>query len=244
VEDGAYIVSLVAGVLYLPAAVFLLRLAARTGRLPERLLGLCFACMGVSYLLYQAPEALDLAAISVPFTVAGRLVYGAGCIAIAAFTRTVFRGGERWAGVAVWLCCALLVAGIAIGCATGDPLGVSFANPGFWLEWVAEMLPVAWLTAETFLQYGGARRRLRLGLCEPHVCNRFLLWGLFGTLQLGTGFAILWIYDAYAVLGHFSVAMDALLGGFEIASVAMIWLAFAPPAFYQRWIERRAPKPL
>jgi hypothetical protein len=31
-----------------------------------------------------------------------------------------------------------------------------------------------------------------------------------------------------------------LLGGAEIASVAVLWLAFFPPGFYENWINRRA----
>ncbi len=33
---------------------------------------------------------------------------------------------------------------------------------------------------------------------------------------------------------------DALLGGTEIASVTLLWLAFFPPRIYQTWITRRA----
>jgi len=240
VEENAYIVELAAGLLYLPAAVLLLRRAARTGKLPERLLGLSFACLGGSYLIYEAPYPLGLGAHELPFIVAGRLVYGAGCIAIALFTRAVFRSGERWAGVAVWACAALMLSGFGIGCATGNAAGDSLENPGFWLEWVAQMFPALWLTAEGFLNHRSARRRLRIGLSDPHVCNRFLLWGLFGAAQLGTGFAMLWMYAAYASEGHVSNAMDLMIGGFELASLALVWLAFAAPAPYRRWIERLA----
>jgi len=236
-EDSAYMVELVAGLLYLPAAFLLLRLASRTGELPERLLGLTFACMGSSYLLYQAPYLPGLESFELHLSVAGRLVYGASCIVIAVFTREVFRPRERWAGAAVWACAGLFLVGFAIGCATGDAAGFSLENPGFWLEWVALMMPALWLTAEGLIHHRSARRRLRIGLSDPHVCNRFLLWGLFGAFQLGAGFVVLGMNAAYAAAGEVSAAMDVLLGGVEIASLTMVWLAFAPPAFYRRWIE-------
>ena len=239
-EENAYVVELVAGLLYLPAAALLLRLAAQTGKLPERLLGIAFACMGGSYLLYEAPYPLGLESYELSFIVAGRLVYGASCILIALFTRAVFRARERWAGVAVWACAALMLSGFAIGCATGDTEGSSLENPGFWLEWVAQMLPALWLAAEGFVHHGSARRRLRLGLSDPHVCNRFLLWALFGVAQFGSGFALLWMYIAYASDGYISRTMDLMLGGLELGSLALVWLAFAAPASYRRWIERLA----
>jgi hypothetical protein len=239
-EQNAYVVELVAGLLYLPAAALLLRLAARTGKRPERLLGLTFACMGISYLLYEVPYPLGLAAHELAFIVAGRLVYGAGCIAIALFTRAVFRARERWAGVAVWACAAVMLSGFAVSCATGNAAGDSLEDPGFWLEWTAQMFPALWLTAEGFLNRRSARRRLRIGLGDPHVYNRFLLWTLFGLAQLGSGFGMLWMYAAYAAEGYVSTEMDLMLGGFELASLALVWLAFAAPAFYRRWIERLA----
>ena len=100
-DGSAYVVEFVAGLLYLPAAAYLLRLAARTGQLPERLLGWNFACMGASYLLYAAPSALSLEA-ETPWYLGGRIVYGVGCMLVAIFTRRVFRPTGRWPSVLVW----------------------------------------------------------------------------------------------------------------------------------------------
>lgn len=218
----------------------LLRRAARTGKLPERLLGLIFACMGVSYLLYEAPYPLGLESHELSFLVAGRLVYGASCILTAVFTRAVFRAQECWARFAVWVCAALMLSGFAVGCATGNAEGDSLENPGFWVEWVAQMLPALWLAAEGLTHHGSARRRLRIGLSDPHVCNRLLLWGLFGVIQLVSGLSLLWMYAAYASKGYVSTAMDLMVGGLELGSLALVWLAFAAPSFYRRWIERLA----
>jgi hypothetical protein len=32
--------------------------------------------------------------------------------------------------------------------------------------------------------------------------------------------------------------MDAMLGGFELISIAAVWMVFYPPVRYRRWIER------
>jgi hypothetical protein len=87
----------------------------------------------------------------------------------------------------------------------------------------------------------GARKRVRLGLCEPIVANRYLLLALFGGFQCLACLADLLF--AADISGNQAVSLfsDALLGGSEIASVAVLWLAFFPPPFYSDWITRRAP---
>ena len=47
--------ELLAGIFFVVAAVPLLRLAGRTQQIPERILGIAFLLMGVSYLFYESP---------------------------------------------------------------------------------------------------------------------------------------------------------------------------------------------
>jgi hypothetical protein len=49
--EVAFIFELLAGIVVVVAAVTLLRLARRTQQIPERILGITFLLMGVSYLL-------------------------------------------------------------------------------------------------------------------------------------------------------------------------------------------------
>ena len=76
-----------------------------------------------------------------------------------------------------------------------------------------------------------------MGLCEPLVCNRFLLFGLFGVTQI---LAILFeipMYIEYATTSSFSHWMDQVLGALEMLTISCIWLAFFPPAAYRGWIQ-------
>ena len=82
---------------------------------------------------------------------------------------------------------------------------------------------------------------MRLGFCDPGVCNRYLLWALFGTLQVCLSLVLLPQYAEYESTNQFTAMWDALYGGIEIASLVMIWLVFFPPDFYQRWINGNAP---
>jgi hypothetical protein len=127
-DGSAYIVELVAGLLYLPAAAPLLHLAARTGQLPERLLGWNFACMGSSYVLYAAPSVLSLEA-ETPWYAVGRVVYAVGCTLVAMFARRVFRPRGRWPGLVAWCRILVCAGGIAVSCLAGDPAGFSLADP-------------------------------------------------------------------------------------------------------------------
>jgi len=60
----------------------------------------------------------------------------------------------------------------------GDWEGTNpLANPWYWLEFFGSFAPSIWMGAEGFAQYFKKRKQLKLGLCEPMVCNRFLLIG-------------------------------------------------------------------
>jgi hypothetical protein len=48
------------------------------------------------------------------------------------------------------------------------------------------------------------------------------------------------MYAHYARHGEFAAIWDRLVGAAEIASIAVIWVVFFAPAFYQRWINGNA----
>ncbi len=123
----------------------------------------------------------------------------------------------------------------------GDWEGFSISSGWFRLEWVGFTLPFAWAGSETFAQYSRARRRVRMGLCDPLVCNRYLLWALFGVLQVFLCLILLPQYAEYEASNQFTQTWDTLYGAVEIFSLVMIWLVFFPPDSYQRWINGNAP---
>jgi hypothetical protein len=155
------------------------------------------------------------------------------------FIRSVFRPDGAWTGWVVGVCSVFLLAGMAEASITGrsDPV---LDNPWFLIEWVGYTTPCAWICWEAMLVRRGAQKRARIGLCPPIVANRYLLLALFGGFQTLACLADLyWGYDMIASEA-ISMVSDALLGGSEIASVAVLWLAFFPPPFYADWITRRA----
>jgi hypothetical protein len=240
--EAAFFLELLAGIFFVIAAVPLLRLAHRTRQVPERILGFTFLLMGASYLFYESPYALDDESLVVPFAMVGRLFWDAAVVTTAAFTRVVFHRNERWAGVLVRGIVVLLFAGLAVSAHHGDFEGMApIGNPGFWLEWVGQVIPFIWVAVDSLIEYSRARRRARIGLAEPLVSNRYLLFAGFGLAQFATLVLLVPMYIGFETdNGAFSDSADRLIGSLEMLTIAIIWLAFFPPRFYRSWIERAA----
>ncbi len=240
-EEQAYIGELISGLIYLYVGTRLLRLSARTGEVPERLLGAMFLVTGASFLLYDLPIILDSESLWTPLNFAGRVTYLAAPVLLAVFTRRVFRPESAWSAWMAYGSAILLTAGVGGSVWSGDLEGFSIGSPWFWTEWAGITIPFAWAGVEALLHYRRARRRLRLGLCDPLICNRYLLWGFFGAAQVLVCVAVVPSYAVYEHEGAFAATWDALISAGEIFSLALVWLIFFSPAIYQRWINGNAP---
>jgi hypothetical protein len=238
-EENAYLTSIVAGTFYLIASLRLLRLNRRTGERPELLLGLYFGFSGAYYLGYNLPSLFGLAPWPSSTEWIIEWIYVLGVFPYLFFIRSVFRPEATWAGVLVGICSVLLLVGTALGALDGREV-YSLENPWFLVQWAGYTIPCAWMFWEAMLSRHGAQKRARLGLCAPVVANRYLLLALFGGFQSLACLADLYIAAEISGSQTISLISDALLGGTEIASVAVLWLAFFPPPFYANWITRRA----
>jgi hypothetical protein len=81
------------------------------------------------------------------------------------------------------------------------------------------------------------RRRLRLGLADPLVTNRFLLWGLgIGAAGLGSLISLI----VQQVVGLSMAELPALTFSnslFGLCSALLMWVAFLPPAAWRRFVQ-------
>lgn len=93
------------------------------------------------------------------------------------------------------------------------------------------------------LQRRSAKKRAKLGLSLPLAANRYLLLALFGGFQILACFSYLAYSADIASNQTVSLISDALLGGTEIASTAVLCLVFFPPSIYRRWINGRSATP-
>jgi len=235
-EGSAYLLELVAGLAYVAVGSRLLVRARRTGEAPERLLGLYFAFTGVSYLLYELPLFLELPAIVTPMFFAGRGVYALGIVPLALFMQRVFHPGDAWASWLVWTCALCLFAGLVVSALGGDLEGMTLSSAWFWVEWMGYTAPFGWVAIASLRSFSSATRRARIGLCEAVVVNRYLLWAAFGALQVASSVALIPMYSSYAEEQLFAAWADALVGGLELASLAVLWFVFFPPVAYRRWL--------
>jgi hypothetical protein len=164
---------------------------------------------------------------------------GVACIFI--FTRLVFRPDVPWLR---WAVRALITMMMIVW-----PLGLLLVN---WPlraspeEAVIAGLPyavasnvlvgigMAWSAVEAIKQWSLSRKRARIGLADPLVANRMLLWGVFTGGSVVTS-----LVSAVDGLLGFDPGQHApsivVVSAIGIASTVALWLAFLPP---QAWVRR------
>lgn len=222
--------------------VRLLMLAQRTRELPEAALGAAFVLLGaIGYPLSTAARRglLPTDEANATLMAVGFAAQNLACLAVYWMTARTFRAGVRWARGLV------AAAGLAfltsyVGHALDSGFVGNTTGSAYYLGLVTRAGAFAWACFESLRQFGLARRRLALGLADPLVVNRFLLFGL------GTGgvFAAFAIFLAAQLL-HAKVAeagwVLAATGAAGLFAAVPTWLAFLPPPFYRRRFEARLP---
>jgi len=183
------------------------------------------------------PTIIDNESILDEFSYIGRALAALSALTIAGFTWWVFRKKARWAKWALWTDGVLLLADLAVSAIEGDWVGAHpLSYKGFWFEWLGGIVPFTWLAVESLHAYSLSRRRVRIGLGDPIVSNRFLLIGLYGALASCTYPIFLWMYIMYERNGTWSDPLSVFARIIEIVSLVTLWVSFAAPAFYQRWV--------
>ena len=249
------IVAGIAQVLFLATAFLLaghLLLQARRSReLPELLLGLhLLLAMGAGYLLISIGVVAAQHAAAPPremiaFLIgAGYLATILGLIATLIFNYRVFRPGSRRALAFVWLVIAAMGLGWAGYGLSGEFGRARFEGTWLWLMIGGILAANLWVALEPLLYRRQLLRRLQLGLAEPLVVDRFLLWGcgsLARTAMVVVG-AIASLVEQRIVP---ETALTLTVGVLVFASACGLftavtyWLTFFPTQRYSRWVSRR-----
>lgn len=220
--------------------VRLLTLHRKTGGMPELLLGLMLLLsVGLGYPLKIAATRID-PGVAGPVVAVSSLVVAVGFSCLVAFTWRVFRRDAEWArAVAVAGILVLLVTGLwdAIEALRGADV---YTPDHFTLQSVIHgstvMAVYLWTAWESLRYRGKLKRRLRLGMADPLVCNRLLLWGLMSLCVAG---GILLNITA-GVRGVSIVDSPGVLLGSSatgLAQTLLLVLAFAPPRAYLAWVR-------
>ena len=225
----------------------LLVLWSRSRRLPELLIAcgiLGIGPVGFAFTLVATSSDQTLPTLASVCLAAAVLSTSAGAFATAIFNWRVFRPDTPGLRLAVGIVAALFVSAFI-----WEIIGSGFADAtrygsGFHLYSVLSTAILLWGAAESLRYFAMMRRRAKLGLADPLVTNRFLLWGLgIGAAGLGSAISI----TACAITGQHMLAISWVtisnsLHGFTAA--ALMWVAFIPPGFYRRLVESRSQQPV
>jgi hypothetical protein len=225
--------------------VRLLARARRSRGVPELLVGLTYLCApGLGYPMGIISDQIPNRALALPLNIAGEILLVSGLSCYLFFTVRVFRPEASWAKWGAWLGTAALVyAGVAIEWAVityPDP-EVAFSHSEAPLATLLVVLLVTfgWTGLEGLRYWRMMRKRMALGLAEPAVTNRFLLWGLNGLVS------VTWISAAVTLLaigenpGTHPLGIAVVSAG-GVGNTVLLLLIFMPPAWYVRWLERWA----
>jgi hypothetical protein len=232
-------ISILGGLVFL-LGLRLLLLALRTRQLPELLIGLFLTLLGpaggLHLRLEQLPVIDDRGRGLVALSLLG---ITAGYVILCAFTYWTFRRGVGWARALVVILVAWLSASLYV-----EVNGAAFvADVEPRLIFVLPRLAcLAWSTCEAVRCHRMMRRRLRFGLADPVVTNRFLLYALWtGTLGL---LPALRVSARVLELSHVELAwrLPLLMFGLAAGVVMLVsmFLNFWPPKVYVRWLEARS----
>ena len=246
--DPARAIAACGGLVFVLASLVLgarlLALAARTRRLPEICIGLAMLLMGgLAYpLIMTARMAVRLSAPTRLGVMAFAILFmGVGTLAVAIFNWQVFRPGAGWAralaiaaGVSMLVCVALQLAGPGLAAAAFENRGL-----GFRLFQLHSGLLSAWGAYESLRAWSRLRKRERLGLADPVVCERVLLWGIasLASAIIGGTSTVAGFLGINFAATAFGAAVTAPLG---LTAAGAMWLAFLPPAAYLRRVRARA----
>ena len=224
----------------------LLLLARRTRGLPEFAMGFGLLIIaGVAYPLSLAgrglaPESPELgrwlmASSAVPAALGWSTVW--------VFTREVFRPGSRACGWLVYgaigLTGLLMVTSVHHMLTRTDLLDPARADLRLWGNSLVAMCAYVWAASESLLYWSKVRKRVAIGLADPVVANRFLLFAgvmIFSLIAVGAstfaGMAGIDTLESPATL--LTVALAGTLCGLTM------WLAFLPPQAYLRRVRAAA----
>jgi len=228
--------------------VRMLLLARRTRALPEASLGLMLLClMGIGYPLAigaQAEAFLGLAGARFCQGLSNAFI-DIGFAMLFVFTSRVFRAESRWAGALCVVACGTLVvhwgaAQSAIAELDSMAGAVEATRRVALLSLGTGIVGTVWTAFEAIHYHGLIRRRVAIGLADPVVCNRFLLWGAMGaTMTFGALANVYFLETRIDVVSDpRALAVTSVVG---IAQAALLYLGFSPPARYLRWVTQASP---
>ena len=236
----------IAVALLIGSSIFVgLRLLAvhhRTGGTPELMLGLMLLLsVGVGYPCSIASLRVADPVLARSLNITSSLAVNSGFSLLFLFAARVFRPESAWARTLSRGGVLVLIAACAWRCwdAYHDVrIGKADAAAG-----MMQMAPIiaayVWTACESLRYYGMMRRRVRLGIGDPAVCDRFLLCGAMA-LCATSGILLNAVAMALGVDTYNDAGVLIASSASGLGQAVLMVLAFAPPRSYLAWVNTRA----
>jgi hypothetical protein len=230
-----FVVALIVG-------VRVLLLARRTRELPELLMGIGVLGIGpVGFGLMVLAQQLESGN---PLIHRAALATALLAVSCGAFAKFVFNWRVYHPDSPVARAIALGAGGGLLGTfAWAGAHGfeaIATASPHSLLRSALQIGCLLWGAGESFAYFLKMQRRVKIGLGDPVVANRFLMWAI-GAFAAGFGSAVGTVAQivggASITQGGWVMVSSSLHG---LVSAIAIALAFIPPAAYLRYIRDRA----
>lgn len=223
--------------------VRLIKRAWPTRGVPELLMGFAYLMApGIGYPLVVIGSALPDSTFGLLMFCVGQILIVMGCTCFFFFNARVFRPDAVFAQGAAALGAILLA--LAASEITRGQLALGAGAIGLAPVRAASVtmltvlgLAYGWTACEGFRHNRMMRRRAQLGLGDPVVENRFLLWAIAGTVQFISNVVAA---QSLRMGGNMTVDLAPVLATAlaGIINSALLVLIFIPPARYVRWLQR------
>ncbi len=222
----------------------LLRMAARTHKVPELGIGLTVFTLGFGTAGMLGGELVAAGGriiLGQLLAIGGLLLVAIGSIGLYAAMRQVYRPGSAWATAGVALGSILMIGAFVARLVEGGvptPWDPSPANACFLL---GRFAVYAWTAIESYRYFGLLRRRLAIGIADPVAMLQILCWAIAATgiatsvSTIAVGTFALGVRPATWPAGVGVVAFVAII------SSGSIWCAFMPPGWFRRLAGRFDP---
>jgi hypothetical protein len=226
----------------------LLWLAKSGGGRPALLCGNGFSLIAILGFPLGVLSGMGIAPVGevlLPLATVSLLANMLGISSFYIFTVSVFRPNAIWAhtlaGAAIacmGMACVAELAAVALAPDTASSFVVTWG----WSATFNAMciLCFGWMSCEGFFEWWKSRRRLALGLSDPVVSNRLLMWGVFGASTTSLCAVLLTILLTGHPTGTNPIAQLAQTF-FGIVSSGAATLAFFPPPAYLAKLRRLVP---